>query len=267
MGLSYLFLAFIVLIFTLLPTTPQTFNKYCNWTREVATDDYKLFSDDEKKKYNIHPKWEYYSDRTLIEQDCTGDKNLKALIESLNRFDKLGFQRSKQQVLFHKTFISAILKLLYGQDIYKHIGRLLEEYELDELRPDVIVCTPRRFGKTTSVALFVAALLWTQAGFSVDIYSTGRRASRKLLALIYKMVLLLSGSDNVVVTYNQETLEIKTPSGVTSVCNSYPSKVQINSEAERLNATPCPNPIFYPNSFRISIFSTDVDRDLIMILE
>lgn len=222
----------------LVPENVQNFLGLCNWTYDVASKDYNDYLELENKKMTIHSKLEYYTNPSLVDKQTGGDLKLRALIHALSRFDKLGWERSKHQIDFHKAFISAILKKIYGQEIHANLVRLLKEYAIDELRPDVVICTPRRYGKTTSVAMFVAAVLWAIPGFKIDIYSTGRRASMKLLALIYKFVTLLSGTDTVVDTYNKETLGIKTPSGEVSLCNSYPSKVQINDTTRKQPTTP-----------------------------
>ncbi len=202
----------------------------CNWTLSIAKDDQKRYLDECRKELNICPKWEYYGAIDDAREKTTGDERLEALIQALGRLDEVGFKRSSAQRKFHRAYMGACLRKIYGKDLYRNVGRIMREYELDQLRSDVIVCTPRRWGKTFSVALYVAAYLWSQPGCEVSIYSTGRRASRKILALIWKMVVSLSGTEECVVTFNQETLEIRGPHGKISKCHSYPSKVQINVE-------------------------------------
>jgi hypothetical protein len=219
----------------LIPTDIDQLLATCSWACDVATKDFNDFSEERNKRMTIHRKSEYYINTNLVEKQSSGDIKLKNLMSVLEFFDRAEggkYKRSKHQIDFHKAFIGAILKKIYGPEIHSHLGKLLRDFELDELRPDVIVCTPRRYGKTTSVALFCAAVLWTLPGFKVDIYSTGRRASSKLLALIYKFLCLLGDPKQFRHTYNQETLAIFCPAGDISICNSYPSKVQIN-ETER----------------------------------
>lgn len=163
--------------------------------------------------------------RTAYGSVESGGARIKSLINALNRLDALGYRRSKGQRQFHRAFIGACLKKIYGDAIYTDLANLLHEYDLDQLKSDVIICTPRRFGKTMSVALFVAAYLYTQPNAEISIFSTARRASRKILALVWQMVVRLAGSHNCVVAYNQELLEIHGPGDQTNKCHSYPARV------------------------------------------
>lgn len=49
-----------------------------------------------------------------------------------------------------------------------------------------MIVTPRRFGKTFSVAQYVAAFTAAVHGKEVAIFSTGRRASKKMLDLVFR---------------------------------------------------------------------------------
>lgn len=215
----------------------------CDWTRRVAVAENIKEMEQRKKKLKIDPLWEQFHKGNINESDSvvtsqekqidpkkltSGKQRLNDLIAALNKLDTLGFKRSNGQRLFHKAYIGACLKKIYGNDLYRDLAELLREYELDELRTDVIVTTPRRFGKTFGTALFVAAFLCTQPGIEVAIYSTGRRASRKMLALIYKIVTRLMGSESCIHSYNEEKLAVKGIHGAISTCFSYPSKVQIS---------------------------------------
>jgi hypothetical protein len=235
----------------IIPRDSRSIFPLCTWARDIATKDYNDVIETQVRSMTIHKKSEYYINPSLTAKKSGGETKLNNLMKILERFDQLGYKRSKHQVDFHKAFTSAILKQLYGNEIYSHLAKLLRDYEIDELRPDVIVCTPRRYGKTTSVALFVAAVLWTIPGFKVDIYSTGRRASSKLLALIWKMLCHLGDPKKFKHIYNQETLAIKCPYGDISICNSYPSKVQINEKKEIEENT---NPIS-TISFELTFYS------------
>jgi hypothetical protein len=223
----------------LIPKNPEFLLGACSWAQDVATKDFGDYEERENRKLLIHEKYEYYTNPNLTDRISDGESKLVRLLETLNYFDSHGFRRSKHQVDFHKAFVGALLKKIYGNDIYTHLARLMKEYDLKELRPDVIICTPRRFGKTTSVALFVAAVMWALPGIKVDIYSTGRRASKKLLGLIFKLLSILGGdAGNWQKTYNNETLSINSPFGHdASICNSYPSKPQINEQKEDAHAT------------------------------
>jgi pullulanase/glycogen debranching enzyme len=58
---------------------------------------------------------------------------------------------------------------------------LLDLNGWDTLRQEVLISTPRRFGKTYSVSMFVAAALFAARNVEISIYSTCKRISQKLL--------------------------------------------------------------------------------------
>ena len=89
--------------------------------------------------------------------------------------------------------------------------------------------TPRRWGKTTSVAMFVAAMLWCVPDMWISVYSTGRRASNSLAEMVAKFVCHLDdgGGGERISKRNQEELFLKgdTPEDTRRLF-SYPSTVQ-----------------------------------------
>lgn len=55
------------------------------------------------------------------------------------------------------------------------MGKIMKMNQFDNLKQQVLCLTPRRFGKTTSVAMFVAAYCLTVPRSEQCIFSTGRR--------------------------------------------------------------------------------------------
>lgn len=200
----------------------------CNWTKEHAIKQEAKLVKQKEKENDIHMKWEYYTERLDI-KEVDSWKKLRNLEKLLDRFDDLGYRRSRHQREFHRAFIIASLRKIFKDDLNRHMVKLLKEFGISEIRPDVIVCTPRRYGKTTGVGMYSSAWIKSQMGTIVSIYSTGRRASRKLLALIYNMIVKLDGgsSENIPI-YNQEALFYRFPDGTMSECWSYPSNVSIS---------------------------------------
>lgn len=92
--------------------------------------------------------------------------------------------RSKQQVIFHESFIQANLKNIYGDDFLSNEIRIKHENLIDQIQEFALVCCPRRFGKTTAVAMFIAAYLICCEDAKVVVFSPGKRQSSMLLKLI-----------------------------------------------------------------------------------
>ena len=89
-----------------------------------------------------------------------------------------------------------------------------------------------RFGKTISVSMFAAALLYSGASVELSIYSTCKRISQKLLRNVMKFLSLIYEGLGVQefkeVRCNMEELVLQGPEGSTDIriVNSYPSKVR-----------------------------------------
>lgn len=112
----------------------------------------------------------------------TGQKIVASLEARLESF---GYRRSLQQREFHDAFIRACLPHIYGLDYFdRHKRRILKRHGLKRMRSEVLCLTPRRFGKTTAVAMFAAAALLEIPDIVLAIFSTGSRASGGLMQQI-----------------------------------------------------------------------------------
>jgi hypothetical protein len=146
-----------------------------------------------------------------------------------------GWKRSYHQRKFHDAFIAACARAFFKLDevgsfqrAYQHI---LEINGWSNLNQEILISTPRRFGKTISVSMFAAALLYSCAGVELSIYSTCKRISQKLLRNVVKFLNLIyetTGETPMhIIRANCEEIHIQGPEGSADirVTNSYPSKV------------------------------------------
>lgn len=87
-----------------------------------------------------------------------GDARIRIIRRLLDSYE--GFPRSEAQKRFHDAFIKACLPHIYtAQDFEKFREKILAENGMEKVDYEILVCTPRRFGKTTAVAMYCAALL------------------------------------------------------------------------------------------------------------
>lgn len=172
----------------------------------------------------------------IVQQKRKKDKRKRGDVvadDVLETLDKFGVTRTPGQKQFHKAFFNACLPHIYGSEEFEQDRqRILKRFGITRLSHEVLVVCPRRWGKTYSVSLFVAALIWCVPDMWVSIFSTGQRASTSLLELIAKWIKYLQGNQNRVQSLNQERLYVRgnTPSDVRR-CYSYPSSVQVRSLA------------------------------------
>lgn len=153
------------------------------------------------------------SDASLDERDMLGvrlpgdqfqgDTNMRTLQKLLTRVDQRGFERSAQQLEFHEAFLKAAARVIYRGDWETEKPAIMRQNGWETSNSEVLISTPRRFGKTFSIAIFCACLslafglevrtlgsdrnattLTRSPLAQVVVFSPARRASRKLLERI-----------------------------------------------------------------------------------
>ena len=151
-----------------------------------------------------------------------GEERLTALRDVLE--NGYTWTRSNTQRRFHEAFLNSCVRFLFSQDSTPPDYReILDRNNWEDIRQQCLCMTPRRFGKTVAVGMFVGAIALVVAGSEQAIFSTGRRASNKLLELVSQLVSQVPGGAERIVKSNQETVWISHPCGSVSKINSYPS--------------------------------------------
>lgn len=151
-----------------------------------------------------------------------GEERLAALRDVLE--NGYTWTRSNTQRRFHESFLNACVRFLFSQDSSPPDYRdILDRNNWEDIRQQCLCMTPRRFGKTVAVGMFVGAIALVVPGSEQAIFSTGRRASNKLLELVSQLVSQVPGGSERIVKSNQETVWVSHPCGSTSKINSYPS--------------------------------------------
>jgi hypothetical protein len=151
-----------------------------------------------------------------------GEERLAAIRDVLDT----GFTwtRSNTQRRFHEAFLNASVRYLFSHDTSPPDYReIMDRNGWEDIRQQCLCMTPRRFGKTVAVGMYVGALALVVPGCEQAIFSTGRRASNKLLELVSSLVAQVPGGPERIVKSNQETVWISHPCGTVSKINSYPS--------------------------------------------
>lgn len=109
-------------------------------------------------------------------QEFTGFHRIKKCRQALEALDRRGWQRSFHQRMFHDNFIRACARIFWKREPHGVFARdhqkILEVNGWDHLSQEVLVSTPRRFGKTISVSMFAAAMLYSCPNLEMSIYST-----------------------------------------------------------------------------------------------
>ena len=165
---------------------------------------------------------------------------------ALAKLDRCGWYRSYHQRLFHEDFLKACTRIFWktsapGQFAKDH-HKILVHNGWEHLAQEILISTPRRFGKTISVSMFAAALIASCPQVEVSIYSTCKRISQKLLRNIQKFVYLicdqeLSTCGLSIIRQNMEEVVLQGSESVQDVriVNSYPSKVTFFQSSTHLD--------------------------------
>ena len=108
--------------------------------------------------------------------ECNGFQRMQKCRRGLEALDRRGWQRSFHQRMFHDNFIRACARIFWKNEPHgtfaKDHQKILEVNGWDHLAQEVLVSTPRRFGKTISVSMFAAAMLFSCPNLEMSIYST-----------------------------------------------------------------------------------------------
>lgn len=161
-------------------------------------------------------------DETLSDNtsDNAGDKKLGTIFMYLNKL-----HRSPQQKVFHKFMIASFLRIIYGEDFEKQKHRVMKKYQFETRKQQVLICAPRRMGKTFATAFITIVMCVVMSDIEVSIFSPGKRQSVALMGVIVKFMENLGVGDRKV-SRNEEKLTVRSLDGGQSKINAYPSAVK-----------------------------------------
>jgi hypothetical protein len=124
-----------------------------------------------------------------------GLKRIQLCRRALDALDRRGWDRSFHQRLFHEEYLKSCARIFFKTDepgaFARNHNRVLEVNGWDSTPQEILVSTPRRFGKTISVSMFAAAIVFAAPNIEMSIYSTCKRISQKLLRNIIKFLDLI----------------------------------------------------------------------------
>jgi hypothetical protein len=82
------------------------------------------------------------------EAEFEGDEILAKLQSLLATIDERGYQRSRQQLMFHDAFIRATSRVIYRKDWSTSRPVIMSKNNWTKCSSEILISTPRRFGKT-----------------------------------------------------------------------------------------------------------------------
>lgn len=79
-----------------------------------------------------------------------GDTSMRTMHRLLEMVDERGFERSAHQLRFHSAMIRCVARVIYRADWGSHRPLIMAKNGWKTCPSEVMVSTPRRFGKTFS---------------------------------------------------------------------------------------------------------------------
>jgi hypothetical protein len=102
-----------------------------------------------------------------------------------------GINLDPVQHKFIEAFTFACAPRIYGKDWEANKIRFYEKYKLDRIHYQVLCMSPRRFGKTWSIAMFCLTMIWCVPGIIINVFSTNQRTSTSICRYIRKWLFAL----------------------------------------------------------------------------
>lgn len=153
--------------------------------------------------------------------ECLGDIRLAKIRKLMDMYP--GWERSEMQKKFHEGFLQAVALHIYRDDADVDMDAICRMNEWPNLKQQILCQTPRRFGKTTAVSMFCAAYEMTVPNSEQCIFSTGKRASDKLVENVTNFIKMIPGEEEnikrkgeILYYYGENKDDIRK-------CSSYPS--------------------------------------------
>ena len=104
--------------------------------------------------------------------------------------------------------IDACAPHIFGPDYLMYLEEIFSRTGMRELRQEILAQMPRRFGKTTMVAMIVAVLAAMVPGMKIGIFSTSKRTSKKLMDEIKAFLHMIPGAKERIYSKNSDELTL-----------------------------------------------------------
>ena len=153
--------------------------------------------------------------------ECLGDIRLALMRKRMDMFP--GWERSEMQKRFHEGFLQAVALHIYREDADVDMDAICRMNDWPNLKQQILCQTPRRFGKTTAVSMFCAAYEMTVPKSEQCIFSTGKRASDKLVENVTNFIKMHPGQEEFIKRRGEILYYYGPRKGDVRKCSSYPS--------------------------------------------
>ncbi len=218
------------------PILPQCtgLSNYFAKTSDYYTEDlyhtYKRYQVLERDEYFVKPKKEV--------RRTKGEERLKTFETILEHGYGPKWRRELFQKEFHEVTTRAMFENLLGDDFERVGPQIIRERFWEFVAKVALGKAPRRFGKSVAVGMDVIAYGEVMPDSVQSIFSTGRRASKHLLDIAYKLA-IERGLGHRICKFNEENLWFRNDDDETNVEDgnsvskifSYPANARIGQNS------------------------------------
>ncbi len=131
------------------------------------------------------------------------------------------------QKQFHWEMMMALLPKIYSTEWDTQSSSILKKYGLKKLRPEVIIMSARRYGKTAAIVGMLVASLYCIPDFTIAVFSTCKRTSGKLVAWVVKLLASLPMFEDLCIRKNSEEIALQFKRNDIRILNGYPAIVKV----------------------------------------
>ena len=156
---------------------------------------------------------------------ASGDERMRRLEFVLKSIPTL--TPHEYQMQFHREISMALLPKIYEQEWDAHSDSILKKYKINNYRPEVLMSTPRRFGKTMGTVQYIIGALYSIPNITIAIFSTGQRTAGKLKNAVTKYLRLMPKFEELCTKNSAEEVSLEFGPGDTRSVFCYPGSVAV----------------------------------------
>ena len=185
----------------------------------------------DRDKRRLKPRMEVEMMDSRCDTTVAGMRCLDLCFKTADKFKQ---KRSPDQIEFHDAIFQTCAPHIVGKKDYPLVRQqLMRRFGRTESNMAALIMTPRRWGKTTAVAMAVACMMYCSRGVTIVVFSTGQRMSTTFMDKVRGYYLELEGAGDRVAKSNGEEFVV-THSGSTKGLS--PSQLAERGEVNRLLA-------------------------------
>ena len=150
-------------------------------------------------------------------------------VSGLSQMRKLNYlldqfvdERFDAQKRIHEGMLGACMQLIFRNSKDSDMKLARAEIGMRKSKQQFMAITPRRFGKTYAVAMYVAAMVLACPDVSIAIFSTAKRASELLLRQAVDFILSIKGTKDRIKSCSADCVVIRHGTRESKLC-SYPA--------------------------------------------